>query len=206
MKAGIWLAPFVAEAKSALFRENPFWFCKDNNGDFIKCGSNWSGFYALNLKNSEVIDYIKKCLHFYVEMGFDFFKLDFLNAANVCNYEGKTRSQVAQKAYSLLRKNNIRLSEKQRIALSTINSLFGSLLMTSDNPKDYDEKQFLQLKEIFSLFQDAKNVDFETLENKIRITYEFKGERKVLIYDVKKGNLGKPVARIGAPAEGRPGV
>ena len=108
-----------------------------------------------------------------------FFKLDFLNAANVYNYEGKTRSQVAQKAYSLLRKNNIRLSEKQRIALSTINSLFGSLLMTSDNPKDYDEKQFLQLKEIFSLFQDAKNVDFETLENKIRITYEFKGERKV---------------------------
>ena len=73
MKAGIWLAPFVAEAKSALFRENPFWFCKDNNGDFIKCGSNWSGFYALNLKNSEVIDYIKKYLHFYVEMGFDFF-------------------------------------------------------------------------------------------------------------------------------------
>ena len=111
-----------------------------------------------------------------------FFKLDFLNAANVFNYEGKTRSQVAQKAYSLLRKNNIRLSEKQRIALSTINSLFGSLSMTSDNPKDYDEKQFLQLKEIFSLFQDAKNVDFETLENKIRITYEFKGERKVLIY------------------------
>ena len=54
MKAGIWLAPFVAEAKSALFRENPSWFCKDNNGDFIKCGSNWSGFYALNLKNSEV--------------------------------------------------------------------------------------------------------------------------------------------------------
>ena len=49
MKAGIWLAPFVAEAKSALFRENPFWFCKDNNGDFIKCGSNWSGFYAFNV-------------------------------------------------------------------------------------------------------------------------------------------------------------
>lgn len=67
------MAPFVAEAKSALFRENPFWFCKDNNGDFIKCGSNWSGFYALNLKNSEVIDNIKKYLNFYVEMGFDFF-------------------------------------------------------------------------------------------------------------------------------------
>ncbi|MBO4323237.1 MAG: alpha-galactosidase [Clostridia bacterium] len=101
--AGIWLAPFVAEEKSEVFKSHPDWFKKEQSGKPYKCGSNWSGFYALDLENEEVKDYIRKCLTAYMDMGFDFFKLDFLYAANLPLYEGKTRSEAAEYAYSFLR-------------------------------------------------------------------------------------------------------
>ena len=102
-KAGLWLAPFAAETKSKLFNEHPDWIRKDKHGKPIKAGGNWSGFYSLDLENPEVIDYIKKCLTHYMEMGVDFFKLDFLYAAALPTYEGKTRCQVQDEAYQLLR-------------------------------------------------------------------------------------------------------
>ncbi len=102
-KAGIWLAPFVAEKESALFKERPGWFKKDKKGNFVICGSNWSGFYALDLKNPEVLEYINSCLKHYADMGFDFFKLDFLYAANLSLYDNETRSMSAERAYSFLR-------------------------------------------------------------------------------------------------------
>ena len=102
-KAGLWLAPFAAETKSRLFNEHPDWIRKDKKGHPIKAGGNWSGFYSLDLENPEVIDYIKKCLTHYMEMGVDFFKLDFLYAAALPNYEGKSRCQVQDEAYQLLR-------------------------------------------------------------------------------------------------------
>ena len=103
MKAGLWLAPFVAETKSKLFKEHQDWLRKDKNGKPIKAGGNWSGFYSLDLDNPEVINYIKECLTHYVEMGVDFFKLDFLYAAALPEYEGRTRCMVQDQAYKLLR-------------------------------------------------------------------------------------------------------
>ena len=85
-KAGLWLAPFAAETKSKLFTEHPDWIRKDKKGRPIKAGGNWSGFYSLDLAKPEVIDYIKKCLTHYMEMGVDFFKLDFLYAAALPTY------------------------------------------------------------------------------------------------------------------------
>ena len=51
-KAGIWLAPFVAEEKSKLFSEHNDYFKKEN-GECVKCGANWSGFYALDFENDD---------------------------------------------------------------------------------------------------------------------------------------------------------
>ncbi len=102
LKAGIWLAPFVAEEKSRLFRDYRGWF-KTQSGEPVRCGANWSGFYALDFYKPEVRDYIKKCLTYYKDMGFDFFKLDFLYAVSLPVYENKTRSQVAEEAYSFIR-------------------------------------------------------------------------------------------------------
>lgn len=103
LKAGLWLAPFVAEEKSKLFREHLDWIKKDSHGHPMKSGGNWSGHYALDLDNKEVIDYIKECLKHYADMGFDFFKLDFLYAAGLPQYKGVSRCQKQYQAYSLLR-------------------------------------------------------------------------------------------------------
>ena len=101
--AGIWLAPFVAEEKSELFQTRKELFKRDANGGFVKCGSNWSGFYALDWENPDARACIKQCLTHYAEMGFDFFKLDFLYAANLVISDGLSRSMAAESAYAFLR-------------------------------------------------------------------------------------------------------
>lgn len=103
LQAGIWLAPFVAEADSQLFRTRKELFKRDKGGEFVKCGSNWSGFYALDLENEETKNYIRTCLTRFLDMGFDFFKLDFLYAVNLVTDEGTSRSACAEKAYAFLR-------------------------------------------------------------------------------------------------------
>ena len=267
-KAGIWLAPFVAEEKSRLFREHPEYFKKDEQGVFVKCGSNWSGFYALDLENEEVKEYIKTCLRHYADMGFDLFKLDFLYAANLPTYEGKTRSEAAEYAYAflrevlpdrlilgcgatvfnaigkfdylrigpdvslsfdgpfymkffhrerpstqitiqntiyrsfmdsrffgndpdvfLLRDNNLTLSKATRRALLTINALFGSVLMTSDNIGEYEEEQKKELEKAVRLFREAKVLSYYKSGMRIKIKYELNGKEHFIKYHTRKGVL-----------------
>ena len=102
-KAGLWLAPFVAEEKSKLFKEHNDWIKRDSKGKLVKSGGNWSGHYALDLDKQEVRDYIEKCLKHYMDMGFDFFKLDFLYAVGLIPTVGKSRSQTQREAYQFLR-------------------------------------------------------------------------------------------------------
>ncbi len=266
-KAGLWLAPFVAETKSKLFREHPEYFKKDGKKP-LKAGGNWSGFYALDLSKDEVKDYIKKSLVHYMDMGFDFFKLDFLYAAGLGEFEGQTRAQAQFEAYAflrevlkdkiilgcganilssytnfdylrvgpdvslifddvaymrlfhreristkvtlqntiyryfmndhlfgndpdvfLLRDENIKLSFEQRRALTTINALFGSLLMTSDDIATYHEKQKKILDEALHLFKHAKVKYFKRIHHGIEVTYEVDGEKHSFIYNTYKGEL-----------------
>ena len=145
-KAGLWLAPFVAETKSKLFNEHPNWLRKDKKGKPIKAGGNWSGFYSLDLDNPEVIEYIKKCLTHYMDMGVDFFKLDFLYAAALPEYEGKTRCQVQDEAYQLLRetlKNKVILG----CGANIINSYehFDYLRIGPDVSLEYDDVFYMRM-------------------------------------------------------------
>ena len=267
-KAGIWLAPFVAEERSETFKTHPEWFKKGNDGKAVKCGSNWSGFYALDIENEEVKKYISTCLKTYADMGFDLFKLDFLYAASLPEYEGKTRSQAAEYAYDflrevlgdklilgcgatlfnaigkfdymrigpdvslefddvwfmrfmhreristkttlqntiyrsflngrffgcdpdvfLLRDDNIKLFERQREALLTINALFGSVLMTSDNVAAYDDEKRGKLGEALNIFYGAKDVKFKRKGKKIYISYHIDGEEKNIVYDTERGEI-----------------
>ena len=103
MMAGIWLAPFVAEEKSGLYQSHPDWFLRTPDGTPVKCGSNWSGYYALDFYNPEARDYMEQVLRHYAAMGFDFFKLDFLFAACAATPGDKTRAQVSREAYRFLR-------------------------------------------------------------------------------------------------------
>ena len=104
LKAGIWLAPFVCETKSRLYAEHPDWLCK-KDGEIIFAGCNWSGDAALDVTKPEVQEYLRKCLTFYKDMGFDFFKLDFLYAAVFSHKEGSglTRAEVVRRAMEGLR-------------------------------------------------------------------------------------------------------
>lgn len=103
-KVGLWLAPFVAETKSSLFQNHKELFARDENGDLLSCGGNWSGFYALDLSKEETWAYIEKFLTHYMDMGVDFFKLDFLYAAARVNYPHVSRAKMSYDAYSRIRK------------------------------------------------------------------------------------------------------
>ncbi|MBR3416894.1 MAG: alpha-galactosidase [Clostridia bacterium] len=268
LTAGIWLAPFVAEEKSRLFREKPEWFRKGPDGAPVKCGSNWSGHFALDLELPEVRDYIGKCLTHYADMGFDFFKLDFLYAASLPEYGGKTRAAAAQEAYTflretlgdkkilgcgatlgnavgvfdyvrvgpdvslkfddawfmkymhreristkvtlqntvfrsfmdgaffgadpdvfLLRDDNISLSKEQRRALITLNALFGSVMMTSDNVADYDDEKKELLADSLDLFKKDKTVTYNRLGDVITIKCGTDAGELTFRYDTERGVL-----------------
>ena len=266
--AGIWLAPFVAEGDSELFKTRKELFKRDKNGEFVKCGANWSGFYALDLENPDALAYIEKCLKHYADMGFDFFKLDFLYAANLVVSDGISRSMAAEKAYSFLRKclgkkailgcgatvfncidkfdylrigpdvslkfddvwfmrfmhreristkvtlqntvyrsffndrlfgndpdvfllrdDNIKLSKSRRRALITLNALFGSVLMTSDNLGQYDESKRKLLDDALDLFYNANVTGYSRKGNAIEISYTLNDRPQTIKYDTKRGIL-----------------
>lgn len=265
-KAGIWLAPFSAEKNSELFKTRPDLIAKNDKGEFISAGCNWSGFYPLDLNNNEAVERVKKTLAFYKEMGFDFFKLDFLYACNLKPIKGKTRAETSEFAYSLLaeelkdklvlgcgatlsngfekfdfmrigpdvsltfddvfymrfmhservstkttiqntvyrsamdgkaflndpdvfllRDDNISLTKKQRYALTKMNALFGSLLMTSDNPKTYDKEKSEILGEALKLFNGGKVISYSRKKRFISVCYELNGKTSEFLYDTKKG-------------------
>ena len=266
--AGIWLAPFVAEEKSKLFQEHPEYIKKYADGTPVKCGGNWSGQYSLDLENPEVIEYIKKSLQYYIDLGFDFFKLDFLYGSSLVVPEGYSRCQYQYKAYKLLRDilkgkiilgcganlvnsidnfdylrigpdvslkwddvaymrlfhreristkvtlqntifrsifndrwfgndpdvfllrdNNIELNSAQKRSLALINSLFSSVLMTSDDIGAYDEDKQNKIKVVLNIFLQAKNVAFKKENGQIRLSYQLGDTTYVRYYDYKKGEL-----------------
>lgn len=103
LKAGIWIAPFVCETQSRVFKNHPDWVYKDNNGALVYAGSNWSGFMPLDIRKAVVREYIKECLKMYKDMGFDFFKLDFLYAAALVRTARHTRAEVMRRCMKFLR-------------------------------------------------------------------------------------------------------
>ena len=71
----------------------------------------------------------------------------------------------------------------------TINALFGSVLMTSDNIAEYDEQTKELLNEKLELFYNAKEVSFKKEGKNIRIYYSLKGKMNTFIYNPKKGRI-----------------
>lgn len=71
-RPGIWLAPFIAGAKTNLAQEHPDWLMG-------AAGTNWEqDLRGLDLSNPELRDYLWKTFRGLRENGFDYFKLDFL--------------------------------------------------------------------------------------------------------------------------------
>ena len=216
LKAGLWLAPFVAQKGSRLIAEHPDWLLR-HEGKPVRCGIAWGGFYALDIDHPGVKDYLTRVFRrVFDEWGFDLVKLDFLYGAapygneresragrmtramewlrELCgdrpilgcgvplmpafglvdycriscdvglDWEGRRlmreihrehlstrhaigntifRRQLNGRAWIndpdvfFLRSDNIKLSARQKHVLATVNSLFGGMLLCSDNMGKY---------------------------------------------------------------------
>ena len=102
-RAGLWLAPFVARAGSALYEEHPGWFYL-HDGKPWYCGVNWGGFYALDMDHPGVRDYLTRVFRrVFDEWGFDLVKLDFLYGAAPFGSESESRAGRMIRAMDFLR-------------------------------------------------------------------------------------------------------
>ncbi|MBR4800186.1 MAG: alpha-galactosidase [Clostridia bacterium] len=103
-KAGLWLAPFAAEFKANIVKTHPEWLIKTVKGKNQISGIAWNGFYALDIEQQEVRDYIRAYFdRVFDEWGFDMVKLDFLYAACIRPRNNKTRGQLMCEAMDFLR-------------------------------------------------------------------------------------------------------
>ncbi len=101
--AGLWLAPFVAEKNSEMYKKHPNWFYLVDNKPF-KMGCNWSGFYALDIDNEEVKDYLTKVFDkVFNEWKIDLVKLDFLYGVAPFGNNKETRASRMIRACKWLR-------------------------------------------------------------------------------------------------------
>lgn len=82
----------------------------------------------------------------------------------------------------LLRENNMKLSWDRRVALATVNGLFGGLLFASDSFGSYQEEQKEVYRKILSLMK-AKVISVEK-GREMTITYEMDGKIEKLVYSV----------------------
>ena len=143
-QAGIWLAPFVAEKNSVLFREHPDWF-QQKDGAPIFTGANWSGGYALDPYNEDVRDYVRRSVEHYKAMGITLFKLDFLYAACMSSRPDKTRGEIMDETMDFLREV---CGECQILGCGVpLCSAFGKVEYCRIGPDmslDYDDKLFMR--------------------------------------------------------------
>ncbi|MBQ9907252.1 MAG: alpha-galactosidase [Oscillospiraceae bacterium] len=103
-RPGLWLAPFVCEEKSEIFREHKDWIVTDRQGEFVRGGSNWSGFYALDIYHPEVRAYLRQVFDTVIHAwGYALLKLDFLYAACIEPRPDKTRGMIMADAMDFLR-------------------------------------------------------------------------------------------------------
>ncbi|MBO2449592.1 alpha-galactosidase [Actinomadura barringtoniae] len=73
-RAGVWVAPFLGGARSVTARAHPEWFAGD-------AGHNWGQrLYGLDVTHPGARDHLRRVFTGLRELGFDYFKLDFLYA------------------------------------------------------------------------------------------------------------------------------
>ncbi len=102
-RAGIWVAPFMVDEKSKVYRRHKNWLIQDLDGNPIpqwdeshKDGKH----YALDGSHPDVKRYIQKVFRTFRKMGFTYYKTDFMDwglkeSSNIKRYEtGKTSVQI----------------------------------------------------------------------------------------------------------------
>ncbi len=100
-KAAIWVAPLVADPRSAIYKNNMGWFMSDlypnMNARFTSPVERFvpnMGLKVVDPTNEEYLNYIKGVATTFKGFGFDFFKLDFLYPLVFFNEFSKSLSRV----------------------------------------------------------------------------------------------------------------
>ena len=95
-RAGLWLAPFIARTDSRLAGQRPDLFLRDESGEPVVAGINWGGpYWALDVTSDAALDFVEQTLARYRELGYTFFKLDFIYAAA---FPGRHRNPMPRSA------------------------------------------------------------------------------------------------------------
>ena len=103
MQPGLWLAPFVADQRSALFKKKPAWLLRKKNGQPLWAGysAHWGGRFAA--VNAHLPEFREELAHSLLtitrDWGYQMLKLDFLYAG--CLQPGPRHTR-GQKMYELL--------------------------------------------------------------------------------------------------------
>lgn len=80
-KAGLWLAPLLVAESSHLYQKHPNWLLRDGNGKPVLAGFNWGEkHFALDTTQPEVLSWLSELMENVRAWGYDYVKLDFLNA------------------------------------------------------------------------------------------------------------------------------
>jgi alpha-galactosidase len=75
-RAGIWLAPLMVGEHSATAREHPDWLVRGADAGF-----NWDQrLHALDVTHPDAAEALQRSIRWLAELGFDYFKIDFLYA------------------------------------------------------------------------------------------------------------------------------
>lgn len=146
-KAGIWLAPFVCETNSEIFKNKKEWILRDEKGKLVLAGSNWSRFYVLDFYNLDVREYIKKVFSVILdEWGYHMVKLDFLYAVCLIPTKTKTRGQIMIEAMEFLRQCvGDKLILGCGVPLGTAFGLVDYCRIGCDIGLDWNDKFFMRL-------------------------------------------------------------
>ena len=94
---GIWIAPFVAASHSRVAREHPGWWLEG-----VSAGHVWdSDLLVLDVAAADAINWLTDVFGSLAELGFGFFKLDFMYAGTLAGGGGKwaTREDIAGYRY-----------------------------------------------------------------------------------------------------------
>ncbi len=86
----------------------------------------------------------------------------------------------------ILRDDNNELTDNQKEALITINALFGSVMMTSDNVSEYDSTKKALFEKALNL-RNATDKSYRRAGDFIEISYKLDGETHNFKYDTKRG-------------------
>ncbi len=102
---GLWLAPFIARPSSSLFKEHPDWFLRDEQGELVSAGSNWGGYYALDVTLPAVQNWLQSLIQKVRGWGYRYLKLDFLFAAALPGkrHANESREEAYREALRIIR-------------------------------------------------------------------------------------------------------